>query len=214
MCRFAVILLAVFLAACQSAAPDPSSPFYMPPAGSKLILNQGFVIPPHELKIFVQDGRLAYGANEYYPFCKFELRDLKDTPQEVRPDEFTIDSVSRQTGVFAAFDQFDKRSLLAGIGVIGGYGGISIGIGGTGISIFDGKPSPVVYGIRMDLSSSRQPNVFRMTCGHLQDPDMGAHYLSIDEIRQALGGVFTLRLPQEAIKPAQPLSSQPVKPRG
>lgn len=211
MYRFAVIPLAVLLAACQ-VAPDPGSPFYMPPVGSKLILNQGFVMPPQELKIFVQDGRLIYGANEYYPFCKFELRDLKDTPQEVRSDEFNIYNVSRQTGVFAALDRFDKRSLLASIGVVGGYGGIGVGIGGPGIGIFDGKPSPIVYGIRMDLSSPRQPNVFRMTCGHLQDPDMGARYLSIDEIRQALGKAFTLRLPQEAIKPAQPPSRQPAHP--
>ena len=212
MCRFAVILLVVLLAACQSVAPDPSSPFYMPPVGSKLILNQGFVMPPRELKIFVQDGRLVYAANEYYPFCKFELYDLKDTPQEVKPDEFDIYSVSRQTGVFAALDQIDKRHLLASTGVIGGYGGIGIGISGIGSGDFDGKPSPIVYGIRMDLRSSRQPNVFRMTCGHLQDPDMSAKFLSIDEIRQALGKAFTLRLPREAVGSTQPPLNQPVKP--
>ncbi len=210
MYRFAVIPLAVLLAACQ-VAPDSGSPFYIPPVGSKLILNQGFVMPPHELKIFVQDGRLTYAANEYYPFCKFELRDLKDTPQEVEPDEFSIYNVSHQTGVFAALDRFDKRSLLASVG-FGGGGGIGIGMGGAGMGIFDGKPSPIVYGIRMDLSSSRQPNVFRMTCGHLQDPDMGARFLSIDEIRQALGNAFTLRLPQEAIKPTRQPSRQPAQP--
>ena len=213
MCRFAVILLVVLLAACQSVAPDPSSPFYLPPVGSRLILNQGFVLPPRELKIFVQDGRLVYAANEYDPFCKFELYDLKDTPQEVEPDEFHIYRVSRQTGVFAALDRIDKRRLLASTGVVGGYGGIGIGIGGgIGSGAFDGKPSPVVYGIRLDLRSPRQPNVFRMTCGHLQDPDMGARFLSIDEIRQALGNAFTLRLPQEAIKPAQPPSRPPAHP--
>lgn len=211
MSRFTVVLLAILLAACQSVTPDPSSPFYLPPAGSKLTLNQGFVMPPRELKIFVQDGRLVYAANQYYPFCRFELRDLKDTAREIKPDEFDIVGVSRQTGVFAALDQFDKRTLLASIGVIGGYGGIGVGIGGPGIGIFDGKPSPIVYGIRMDLSSPRQPEVFRMTCGHLQDPNISAKYLSIDEIRQALGNVFTLRLPRDLINPMQPPPTQPMQ---
>ena len=141
------------------------------------------MIPANALKIYIQDGRLVYATNEYYPFCKFELRDLKETPQVVKPDEFEIYSTSRQADLFVSID---KYHLIAGLGVITSFGMFERN---------DGKPSPIVYGIRMDLRSARQPDVFRLTCGHLQDPNMEARYLSIKQIWGALGEVFTLQLP-------------------
>ena len=186
MCRSAAMLFVVFLTGCQSAEErwDESSPFYLPPPDSKLILHLEITIPADALKIYLQDGRLVYAANEYYPFCKFELRDLKETPQVVKPDEFEIYRTSRQTGVFA---RIDKHRLIAGVGIITHFGAIDIN---------DGKPSPIIYGVQMELRSARQPEVFRLTCGHLQDPNMEARYLSIEQMRAALGTVFTLRLAQ------------------
>ena len=183
MRRLAAMLFIVFLTACQSAVErDESSPFYLPPPGSKLILNREITIPADALKIYLQDGRLVYAANEYYPFCKFELRDLKETPQSVKPDEFEIYRTSRQTGVFARIDQ---HRLIVSAHMITHAGARG-----------DGPPSPIVYGIRMELRSTRQPEVFRLSCGHLQDPNMEARYLSIEQIRAALGPIFTLQLAQ------------------
>ncbi len=185
MLKLTAICLALLLAGCESASiRATSSPFYLPPVGSKLILNQPLSIPAEMLSAYVQDGRPVFGANEYYPFCRFELRDLSPSSRVVQPDTFEIERVSRQTGVFAAID---KRRLIAALGL-----GVNLGMS----DLDDGKPSPIVYGIRMDLRSARQPEVFRITCGQLQDPNMEAKFLSIDEIRQALGGVFTLQLTQ------------------
>jgi len=41
------------------------------------------------------------------------------------------------------------------------------------------------------LQSANQPEVFRLSCGHVDDP--GSHYLSIEQIRKVLGDVFALR---------------------
>lgn len=177
------LFLLLLLAGCESTAiRDERSPFYLPPAGSKLILNQPLSIPAGMLSAYVQDGRPVYGANEYYPFCRFELYALSAGSRVVQPDTFEIYRVSRQTGIFASID---KRRLLAGVGP-----GVELAMS----DLDDGKPSPIVYGVRMDLRSAKQPEVFRITCGHLQDPNMEARFLSIAEIRQAMGGVFTLQL--------------------
>ncbi|NNG14194.1 MAG: hypothetical protein HKM22_03455 [Gammaproteobacteria bacterium] len=43
------------------------------------------------------------------------------------------------------------------------------------------------------LHSDRQPDVFRMTCQHWEAPS-DAQHLTIKQIRQALGDLFTLKL--------------------
>jgi hypothetical protein len=45
----------------------------------------------------------------------------------------------------------------------------------------------------MMLRSTRQPGVFRLSCGQTALPHEGQH-VSINEMRKALGGIFTLEL--------------------
>lgn len=181
--RLAVILV-VFLSGCESfIKPDVNSPFYKVPSGSKLVLRRTIAIPTKRLKIYLQEGSLDYGANRYYPFCKFELKQAKNHPQFIEPDQFMITRTRRVVDHFVGLDP-DRQPLFA-----------SISFGSSN----NGKPSPRIYGTQMDLRSPKQPNVFRLTCGHLQDPNMKARHLSINQIREALGAVFTLQLPPEQI---------------
>lgn len=181
--RLAVILL-VFLSGCESLIEsDVNSSFYKVPRGSKLILHHTVAIPANRLKIYIQNGNLGYSANRYYPFCKFELRQTKKQPQFVTPDQFIITQTRRITDYFVGLN-LDSHHLLASVGFK---------------SSNDGKPSPRIYGTQMDLRSTLQPQVFRLTCGHLQDPNLTARHLSINQIRKALGTVFTLQLPLDQI---------------
>jgi hypothetical protein len=172
--------LLAFLYGCESLIePDVNSSFYKVPRGSILVLHRDVAIPANRLKIYLQDGKLGYGANQYRPFCKFELRQAKKQRQFVTPDQFMITGTRRAVGYFVGLD-LNRRQLFASIGLK---------------SSDNGKPSPEIYGTQMDLRSTRQPQVFRLTCGHLQDPNLTARHLSINQIREALGAVFTLRLP-------------------
>ncbi len=180
MKKAALGVLLSFLVGCQNFVErDENSPFYMVPSGSRLLLHYDVMIPPYKLKTYIQNGRIVYAPNQYYPFCRFELRQVKETPQRVTPDIFEIYQTSRQKGIFAAMSSFQLFASLT--------------FGNSG----DGKPSPIIYATRMDLRSSQQPEVFRLTCGHLQDPNLEARHLSIKQIREALGNVFTLQLPPE-----------------
>lgn len=181
--RFSLALvLMVFLIGCESLIEtDVNSPFYKVPSGSTLILHRDVAIPANRLKIYIQDGSLGYGVNQYYPFCKFELRKAKKQSQSILPDQFMVTRTRRIVDYFVGLD-VDERELLA-----------SIDLKSSG----NGKPSPRIYGTQMELRSTTQPQVFRMTCGHLQDPNITARHLSINQIRETLGTVFTLRLPPE-----------------
>jgi hypothetical protein len=64
--------------------------------------------------------------------------------------------------------------------------GINIGSRGDGASL-------QTYSTRMTLRSARQPEVFRLSCGQAALPHEGQH-VSINEMRKALGGIFTLDL--------------------
>ena len=177
MIKFAAILLLLSLAACQiPPAEQDSSPFFLVPEGSRLVLNQDFQIPPYRFKIFVQSGRLAYGANQYHPYCRFSVQETAAHPQLVKADEFEIYRTRRVTSLFAALS---PTNLFAGV-FSGGRG----------------KPTSVIYGTEMDLRSSSQPRAFQLMCGHLQDPNLTARYLSVAQMQQAMGEVFTLKLPE------------------
>lgn len=178
--RLAALLLVFVLSACQiPPGQREEAHFYEVPPGSTLILNRRIFIPPYELKIYIQNGRLAQGANQYYPFCKFEVRHKKDHPQAIEPDAFEIRRVDRVRSLFV---KADRPYALTGAAI------------GGGIFEKEGKPTPRVHGSRMFLHSDRQPEVYQLVCGHLQDPNIEARYLSIQQIRETLGDIFTLKL--------------------
>jgi hypothetical protein len=174
----------VFLTGCESLIEtDVNSSFYKVPSGSTLILHRDVAIPANRLKIYVQDGSLGYGVNQYYPFCKFELRQAKKQSQFIAPDQFIVTRTRRIVDYFVGLD-FERQPFFASIDLQNSA---------------NGKPSPKVYGTQMELRSTMQPQVFRLTCGHLQDPNLTARHLSINQIRETLGAIFTLQLPLETI---------------
>jgi hypothetical protein len=171
--RMFVLAAALALAACQPlAVRDPASPWYVPPAGSRLILHRTLTIPPNGVSVWLQAGEVLPhgGVNQFEPWCKFEHRLRVARPLEVFPDTFTVTRVERRIdlvlGMPARLAALDWSE--------------------------DGQPSHVTYATRFHLGSALQPGVLRLTCGHLQDPVRNARHLTLAEIRQALGEVFTL----------------------
>lgn len=170
-----LLLVLLFIAACQGPqVRDQNSPYYIPPVGSKLALNQTITIPAHTASVFIQGGRVAPDrafnpVNQYYTNCKFEVRDVKDVPQTVLPDEFTVERVRQiQTTVALAFP------LLADAG-----GGAE-----------DGGPAMQRWGIEFYLNSAKQPDVLRLTCQHVVHGYEGRNP-TFSEISKTLGPVFT-----------------------
>lgn len=179
--RVLVFLAAGLLAACQidtSRYPE-SSPFRPVPVGSTLTLNQPLTIPADKLAVHLQGGRVARFADVEVlkPHCKFELRRLADRERTVNPDSFRIIKVRNQESHSVSLEGFQTAGLRLG--------------GRLRADGADSSPSMVAFVTYLDLQSVEQPEVFRLSCGHVDDP--GSHYLSIEQIRKVLGDVFTLR---------------------
>jgi hypothetical protein len=180
-----LILLSVvaFLAACQTAAYEgnENSPYYLVPTGSTLTLTRTVTIPAEQVAVYLQGGEVvpAGRINQYYPHCKFELIHRRDTGQTVRPDDFEIIRVAQEIGHSVALAGLQLAQMSVGIG-------INVGMERDGSSL-------QTYSTRLMLRSARQPEVFRLSCGQAALPHEGQH-VSINEMRKALGNVFTLEL--------------------
>ncbi len=184
--RLLVFLSTVLLAACQidtSRYPD-SSPFKPVPVGSTLELHQPVTIPADKLAVYLQGGKvLPYSdINVTMAHCKFQLYRLSDRERTVHPDRFRITKVQHEETHSVSWPGIQYAAGRVGIGInmrIGSSGGDSDG------------PSVRAFVTQMRLQSANQPEVFRLSCGHVDDP--GSHFLSIEQIRKVLGEVLTLR---------------------
>lgn len=186
VCMFAGALTA----GCQTAARyqgDTSSPYYVVPAGSRLVLNQPLSFQSDQVSLYVQNGRIlrAPSVNKYYPFCKFELYRRVQAARTINPDEIIVTHAEQQW--------LDNTFLrLEGVH----FAQLSMGLPAQFGGSEDSGPSLASFITRMDLRSDTQPDVYRMTCLRWALPKY-PEYLSIDEIRGTLSPLFTLRLPDE-----------------
>lgn len=167
----------VLLAACDNSqlVKDEDSQFYSVTVGSTFTLNQEITIPPDNTSVYLQNGKLGTDddVDFYKPHCVFELYTISDMERVVSPDTFVITKIVDQSE-----DVSIGRPLYAGLGI--------------GISYGDG-PVHLTFATTMYLESKIQPDVYRMTCKRWDWPAIG-EYLSINEMRQAVGDYFTLTL--------------------
>lgn len=155
----------------------PGTPYYRFPEGSRLVLNHALEIPANWATARLQSGRMvAFGqVQEQEPHCIFEINTVREVPQRVEPDTFAITQVWRSESTIAARPGFIRAAY----------------------AFDDGSPTQMFYKTGFVLRSERQPGVRQMVC---QSDQFAAgigmpRHLTIPEIRQALGGIFTLELP-------------------
>ncbi len=173
-----LLCLAVFLWGCDTPRSyGPETPYYRFSADSRLVLNRAVEIPANWATVRIQGGRVvAFGhVQEQSPHCIFEIGTVREMPQRVAADSFAIVRVTRSESTIAAKPGFFMRAAFAGID----------------------RPSQMFYKTVFTLRSERQPGVLRLTCQSDQyAAGMGIpRHLTVGEIRQALGDLFTLELP-------------------
>jgi hypothetical protein len=178
MKRIATLVAFALLAACQTAPVDfEDSPSAVIPAASRLVLRQDIDVPAGRASLFIQDGRVvSYSEiNLYRAHCRLEVTHVKDAAQTVAAGEFAIERVL-----------YTDRPLPGTAAVL------FASRAGGGIRVGDGV-GPYVFATHMILRSARHPEVRELTCRRWDDPALGVH-LTIREIRQTLGEIFTLEL--------------------
>jgi hypothetical protein len=181
MKRILLVCLAALLWSCDTPRSyGPDTPYYRFPAESRLVLNQALEIPANWATARIQNGRVVpFGhVQEQLPHCIFEINTVRETPQQVEPDSFAIVKVTRSESTLAANSS-----------------GFFFFIGSAWADV--DRPSQMFYKTVFTLRSERQPGVLRLTC---QSDQYAAgigipRHLTVPEIRQALGNIFTLELP-------------------
>jgi hypothetical protein len=172
------VLLGVLAVSCvHESGRDESSHFYSVKPESRLVLNRALTIPPNQVSVYVQNGEVKSqpDVDFYYPNCKFELYSISEQQRQVEPDSFRVHKV---------VDERNEVSL--GYRTYASLGGVA------GLSMGD-APQVYNYTTVMYLASAQQPDVFRITCQYWEDVFVDK-YLSIEQMRQAMGDVFTLEL--------------------
>ena len=169
------VLVALMLTACESSQTvrDEDSQYFSVSPGATFTLNTGITIQPNFTSAYLQFGNIEPVGNIdfYKPHCKFELYTISEVARQVRPDTFVVTRIVDQSEDVSV--EWPRYAALA----MGAYGG----------------PMHLTFSTAMYLESSMQPDVFRITCKRWDWPATG-EYLSINEMRQALGDYFTLML--------------------
>ena len=166
---------AALLSACDNSqvVRDENSQFFSVPLGSTFTLNREITIQPDQTSVYLQNGNivLVRDVDFYKPHCKFELFTISEQARVVDPDTFVVTRIVDQRE-----DVSTRWPRYAALGMSGGDG-----------------PVHLTFSTTMYLKSKIQPDVFRMNCKRWDWPAIG-EFLSINEMRQALGDYFTLTL--------------------
>ncbi|NOZ54907.1 MAG: hypothetical protein GXP08_17525 [Gammaproteobacteria bacterium] len=200
-----------------ATVPAPAYRIILP--GATLTLKRELTIPAGTAGLIIQGNRLGNYAeiNAWYPNCRIELRTMKETPQTISPDTFTVHRVTRETDyVFSnsimlsrVFRQPATATTVAAILPATGQPHqqaletLSLEMetmlitktaslkhtSGNGSG-----PMAEIFRTYLYVTSITQPNVFRFMCEHWEDPISGEH-LTVEQIKQALGNIITLNVP-------------------
>lgn len=177
---------ALLLWACDTPRfNDPLSQYYDFPQGGRFVLNQRLEIPPGRASVRIQYGTIVpFGSvQEQDPHCVFEIDSVRETPQYIEPDSFGIAHVS-------------QTMTPLGMATNSGFSLIHPAFAADFQTYDSSRPTQMFYRTTFKLHSRHQPGVRSMLC---QSDQYAAgvtipRFLTVAEIRQALGGVFTLEL--------------------
>lgn len=171
-----ILSLAVQAGTASNAAADEDSPYYTPPAGSKLLLKRGLTVPAGQASVLIQNGQVVPSfsqVSQYEPYCKLEMQRLSDSAQTVQPGEFVVNKTQRERSYHGRAPTFTPGFVYVAESIDRGHE----------------RRSTHLY-----LQSGQQPDVFRMTCQRWQDASR-AKNVTLREIRQTLGDLFSLQVP-------------------
>jgi hypothetical protein len=167
------ILLAAALGTGCATRPAPPVPV------TQLVLNQPISVPEGRARVYLQDGAVVGGIDEFRPHCALEIRQVSGPPRTVPAGVYPVTRVQDVTTpiVLAA-----PGRQLAGVGF-----GVGIGSGALSVSNREDGYADIFEGYHFWLADSAGVGLMRLTC-------LGARAQPVDvapptraEMAQALG---------------------------
>lgn len=150
----------LLLAGCAGSARVPG-----PGPITTLVLNQPISIPEGRARIYLQDGKLTRGVDEFTPSCGLEIRQVSGPPRTVPAGRYAVTRV-QELSTEVVFNGVERQVARAGvsIGVGSGGFGIGIGIGSSGMDDGGDSPSDIFEGYHFWLADSARVGLMRLTC--------------------------------------------------
>ena len=171
-------LLSSGLLACQLGPYPVSSPYFIIPNGSSLVLKQALTIPADSARVYFQDGRVIEFSkrNQYQPNCSLLLAEVKETEQHVQPGEFSVISSRKLQDVIAR--EVNHRYAM-----------------NTSVASDVYVPMLLESRTELRLRSETQPHVYALECMYWDDAS-DAEFITVAQIQQALGEFAELKIKQ------------------
>jgi hypothetical protein len=168
------------LLACQSQPLFEATEIGYLTVGSILSLNQQLSIDPHSARVYLQHGQRVSvnSVSRVYPNCWFEVNDVIDKPQFVEPGRYRLVGLNHYRRPFG-LGSVNERLLVAGL-YMGG--------------LFD-RSIEIEFITAMKLNAEEGGSEIRNFMCKVTADSMG-RYLTLGEIREALGEVVTIELEQ------------------
>lgn len=172
-----VVCSSMLLTACGfSHGYNSGSSFYRAQLGSQVKLHRALPLPPGRTRVFLQRGaRVTNNLDQYYPHCNFEVRSLSDEARLIAPDIFLVTRLQQGFEEVVSLESIRVAALEP-----------------SAWYPTDDVPMVSRY-LYLYLASERQPDVMRLTCHGAFDFMPDAQWPTIEEIREALGGIAELQ---------------------
>ena len=172
-----VLVAAALFAGCTVTGGD-----YAPRVAhvSTITLERPLALPAGDARVYVQDGEIIrqQDRNRFEPWCTFSVR-------KRGADAELIDTIER--GRFLAGEPLRWSPPES---TPPGMRGVAVGLWPAGLPD-GGTPGLYTWYTRYPLRSDGQPQVDTLTCGY--DGDSLDGHLTLEEIRQTLGEIATVR---------------------
>lgn len=171
-----LLIPGLILGGCRMLVGDGQRPS---PAGTtpvtRLTLHERLVVPAGKWSVYFQRGVATSfgGVDEYQPYCELQVTGPAAYEQFIEPGEFEVLNVRNDVDAFLNAPVKVASSALR--------------VGGLLDREF------VLYETVMHLRSDHQPRVSQLRCARLDELRVGV-FLSLAEIREALGNIMTLGL--------------------
>jgi hypothetical protein len=189
--RFLILMLQMLLfvlatgSGCSSlVVTDPTSPFYVPPVGSRVIVKQRLTVPRGKTRVFLQYGQVIprSARDDYAVNCNFNINTLNDQPRYIEVGTYTVTRSLRHSDDIVS----RKKLQVAALGMQ------------AGMMFRDSGGTPVLFEeVVMTLTSTPPSDVRELACRGAMDDPTEMQLPTLAEMRQALGDYATIEVPAE-----------------
>jgi len=177
------------LAGCTPiSVTQVSSPYFKLPATTTVIVRQTITIPPGTAHVTLQDGRIVTidHLRRYEPFCEFEVNDVVENEQQVRPGRFAAARIIRQQLLGAN----GRPVLLAATTETGSENDAA-----TATLLLAAIDDALrLNEVHLRLHSAEQPNVRELRCAGGWAFMSTVSYPTLAEMNRALGALISIEI--------------------